>query len=71
MFLFFQAADFSSIHMPALLRRVERLIRARTGQEVAIPLLLAEEKEALVQTMMAKVGAVAALKGDLARDLVI
>ena len=43
------AGEFSSVHMPGLLRRVERLIRTRTGDEVAIPLLLADEKEELAR----------------------
>ncbi len=43
------AGEFSAVQMPQLLRRVEELIRARTGDEIAVPLLLADEKEELAR----------------------
>ncbi len=62
--------QFSHVHMPRLLRRLERALRLRVGgQEVSIPLVLAEEKEQLVETMLLKAVHVAELKGDLIKDL--
>lgn len=61
--------EFSEIHMPKLLRKVEDLIRRRIGDEIRIPLILADEKQQVVATLLQKAENVAQLKGDLAQDL--
>ena len=59
----------SAVQMPQLLRRVEDLLKARVGEEVVVPLLLAEEKQQLVGTVVKKAENVARLKSDLIEDL--
>jgi hypothetical protein len=43
--------------------------KVRIGDEVAIPLLLADEKEALVESLVQKANNIASLKADLIGDL--
>lgn len=59
----------NEIEMPRMLRQFERMLRYRFGDEIAIPLLLAEEKSEIVETLMQKADNVAKLKGDLVKDL--
>ena len=59
----------SAVQMPQLLRRVEDLLKARVGEEVVVPLLLAEEKQQLVGTVVKKAEDVARLKSDFIEDL--
>ena len=61
--------ELNEIQMPRMLRRFEQMLHYRFGDEIAIPLLLAEEKSELVETLMAKADNVAKLKGDLIQDL--
>lgn len=63
--------DFSSIHMPNLLDRIERLLHQRVGDEIAIPLLLVDNKQEFVFTLIEKASNVARLKGDLIEDLTV
>ena len=44
-------------------------LKVRIGDEVAIPLLLADEKEALVESLVQKANNIASLKADLIGDL--
>ena len=63
------AYDLSEIHAPRLLRQIENLLRYRVGEEVAIPILLAEKKGPLVRSLVEKANQVASLKADLLSDL--
>ena len=44
-------------------------MKVKIGDEVAIPLLLADEKEALVDSLVQKANQIAGLKADLVGDL--
>ena len=46
-----------------------QFLKVRIGDEVAIPLLLADEKEALVESLVQKANNIASLKADLIGDL--
>lgn len=61
--------EFSEVFMPDVLRKLEQLLRKEIGDEIAIPLLLAEEKTETISTLLQKVESVATLKGDLIKDL--
>ena len=48
---------------------MENYLKVKIGDEVAIPLLLADEKEALVDSLVQKANQIAGLKADLVGDL--
>ena len=63
------ANDLNEIHTPEILRQLQRILRYRIGEEIAIPLLLAEEKGAIIESLMEKANHIASLKADLVSDL--
>ena len=63
------AYDLSEIHAPRLLRQIENILRYRVGEEIAIPILLADRKGPLIRSLMDKANQVVSLKADLVSDL--
>ena len=63
------ASDMNEMHAPDLLKQIEAILKYKMGDEIAIPLLVAEEKDALIKSLTAKAGEVASLKASLVNDL--
>ena len=63
------ASDMNEIHTPNIIRQLQQILRYRIGEEIAIPLLLAEEKGALLESLVEKANNIASLKADLVGDL--
>lgn len=63
------ASDLNEIHAPAIITQLQQFLKVRIGDEVAIPLLLADEKEAIVDSLVQKANHIASLKADLVGDL--
>ena len=63
------AYDLSEIHAPRILRQIESVLRYRIGEEIAIPILLADRKGPLIRSLMEKANQVVSLKADLVSDL--
>ena len=63
------ARNFNAFNTPRLLKRVEEMLRYRLGEEIYVPLLIADEKSNLLGSVIEKVDELAKLKGDLANDL--
>ncbi len=63
------ASDLNEIHAPRILRKVEQILHYRIGDEIAIPLLLADQKAPLVASLVEKADTITKLKADLVRDL--
>lgn len=63
------ARDLNEVHAPNILRQIESILKYRVGEEIAIPLLLADKKGALVRSLIDKADNVASLKADLVHDL--
>jgi hypothetical protein len=63
------ASDLNEIHAPQILRQLESILHYRVGDEIAIPLLLADKKGALVHSLLEKATSIASLKADLVSDL--
>ena len=63
------ARSFNAFNTPRLLRRIEEMLRYRLGEEIYVPLLIADEKSNLLGSVIEKVDELAKLKGDLTSDL--
>ena len=63
------ARSFNAFNTPRLLRRIEEMLRYRLGEEIYVPLLIADEKSNLLGSVIEKVDYLAKLKGDLTNDL--
>jgi len=63
------SSDINEMHAPAIIHQLQQFLKVRIGDEVAIPLLLADEKEALVESLVQKANNIASLKADLIGDL--
>ena len=62
-------AGFSEAHLPKVLHEIEQILRSRMGDEIAVPIILANEKTEVLGTLLRKAETVAQLKGDLIKDL--
>merc|ERR1712226_656087 len=63
------AHQFSELSLPGLVEQIERIIHAQIGQEIAIPIFLADETSEILTTIVEKAEETAQLKGDLIDDL--
>lgn len=61
--------DLNEMHTPAIVRQLEQIFKYRIGEEIAIPLQVAEEKGAILESLMTKANHIASLKADLVHDL--
>ena len=64
-----QARSFNAFNTPRLLKRIEDMLRYRLGEEIYVPLLIADDKSELLGSVIEKVDELAKLKGDLTTDL--
>ena len=64
-----QARSFNAFNTPRLLKRIEDMLRYRLGEEIYVPLLIADDKSDLLGSVIEKVDELAKLKGDLTTDL--
>ena len=64
-----QARTFNAFNTPRLLKRIEDMLRYRLGEEIYVPLLIADDKSELLGSVIEKVDELAKLKGDLTTDL--
>ena len=64
-----QARSFNAFNTPRLLKRIEDMLRYRLGEEIYVPLLIADDKSDLLGSVIEKVDDLAKLKGDLTTDL--
>lgn len=63
------ARSFNAFNTPKLLKRIEEMLRYRLGEEIYVPLLIADDKSDLLGSVIEKVDELAKLKGDLTSDL--
>ena len=63
------ARDLSEFQAPKLLNEIERMLRYRLGEEIAVPIFLVDEKNDLLTSLIKKADEVTKLKGDLLNDL--
>ena len=63
------ARSFNAFNTPRILKRIEEMLRYRLGEEIFVPLLIADEKSNLLGSVIEKVDELAKLKGDLTSDL--
>ena len=61
--------EISEDGLPIVLNGVEKFFNTTVGSEIAVPLLLADEKGAILSTVFQKMDQVRLLKGDLLKDL--
>ena len=61
--------EISEDGLPVVLNGVEKFFNATVGSEIAVPLLLADEKGAILSTVFQKMDQVRLLKKDLLKDL--
>jgi hypothetical protein len=61
--------DLSEFQAPKMLHEIERILRYRLGEEIAIPIFLVDEKNELLTSLIKKADEVTKLKGDLLNDL--
>ena len=59
----------SEFQAPKILHEIERILRYRLGEEIAIPIFLVDEKNELLTSLIKKADEVTKLKGDLLNDL--
>ena len=64
-----QARSFNAFNTPRLLKKIEDMLRYRLGEEIYVPLLIADDKSELLGSVIEKVDELAKLKGDLTTDL--
>ena len=61
--------DLSEFQAPKLLHEIERMLRYRLGEEIAIPIFLVDEKNEILTSLIKKADEVTKLKGELLTDL--
>ena len=63
------ARKFNVFTMPKLLDRIENLLRYKIGEDIYIPLLVADEKSLALARLIEKADEVTKLKADIASDV--
>lgn len=61
--------DLNEIHTPRIISQLQKILRYRLGDEIAIPLLVADKKAPILESLMEKANHIASLKADLVNDL--